>query len=118
MSRLYTDFIAGTITDDPLTNVATTVNAAILASVPAVSGGDIVPLILDPEGAGNGPEIVHVTAHTASATSATISRGEEGTSGVEHAAGTIIHQAITADDLETFLVAADEAPAKVILVWP
>lgn len=109
--RQYTDFIVGTITDDPLTNVATTINAAILASVPAVAGNwELIPLVLDPEAAGNGPEIVHVTAHTASATSATILRGQEGTSGVQHEAGTIVQQAWTADDVA-------DVKTKFILVW-
>lgn len=102
MARLYADFISGTITDAPLTAGATTVNAAILASVPEVVAPDIVALILDPEAAGNGPEIVHITAHTASATSATITRGQEGTSAVEHAAGTIVYHGLTADDGEQF----------------
>ncbi len=40
MGSLYTNFAAGTITDNPLTNVATTINSAGFASLPAVANGD------------------------------------------------------------------------------
>lgn len=55
-------------------------------------------IILDPIGAGNGPEIVYVTAHTGSATTATIVRGREGTSGVSHTSTmTWVHAPTRAD---------------------
>jgi len=127
--RLYTDFIAGTITDDPLTSGATTLNASILSSLPVVTASTgIVPLILDPEAAGNGPEIVYVTAHSDSATSATIQRGRDGTSGVQHEAGTVVQQALTALDMAavktTFILAwssgkgeAEEGDETTAFIW-
>lgn len=110
MARLFTDFIKGT-TDATLTSGATTLSGAILASLPAVSGGDTQVLVLDPEAQGNGPELVTVTAHTASATTATVTR----TKSVEHASGTVIIQAVTEelfDDIEAHITgthAADTA---------
>lgn len=87
MSRSRTPFISGTITDNPLTNVATTINSAGLSSLPAIASPDIAVLVLDPTGSAGAPEVVYVTAHTGSATSATISRGKEGSSGRQHATG-------------------------------
>lgn len=87
MSRSRTAFLSGTITDNPLTNVATTINSAALASLPAIASPDIAVLVLDPTGSAGAPEVVYVTAHTGSATSATISRGQEGSSARQHASG-------------------------------
>lgn len=87
MSRSRTAFLSGTITDNPLTNVATTINSAALASLPAIASPDIAVLVLDPTGSAGAPEVVYVTAHTGSATSATISRGKEGSSARQHASG-------------------------------
>ena len=85
MSRSRTAFLSGTITDNPLTAAATTINSAALANLPAIASPDIAVLVLDPAGSAGAPEVVYVTAHTASATSATISRAQEGTSAREHA---------------------------------
>lgn len=112
MARLFVDLISGTVTDDPLLVGATTLNSAILASVPAVTGSDILALTLDPESEHGTPEIVHITAHTASATSATILRGQEGTSAREHPVDTKVIAALTADaieELEAAIVAAQAA---------
>ena len=87
MSRSRTPFISGTITDNPLTNVATTINSAGLASLPAIATPDIAVLVLDPTGSAGAPEVVYVTAHTGAATSATISRAAEGSSARQHASG-------------------------------
>jgi len=86
--RARANFVSGTITDNPLTNSATTFNSSALASLPAAATDHYFPVILDPDGTGAGAEIVYVTAHTASATSATIVRGREGTTGLQHASGT------------------------------
>lgn len=75
------------VDDNPLTAGATTLTATELADLPAVAAPDYYIITLDPVADGNGPELVYVTAHTGSATTATISRGEEGTTGVEHALG-------------------------------
>lgn len=92
------NFKSGTITDNPLTNSATTMNSTNLAGLPAVGSTEYAVLVLDPAGTGNGPEVVYVTAHTGSATSATIVRGREGTTAVQHSSNvTWIHVATAAD---------------------
>lgn len=88
MARLRTNFVTGTVSDNPLLIGATTLNSAGLADLEAVSGSDIAVIVLDPESKNGDPEIVYVTAHTASATSATITRGQEGTTARQHISGT------------------------------
>jgi hypothetical protein len=98
--RIRDNNVQGTITDAPLTNVATTLNSAGLANLSAVSSNHAV-IVLDPLRAAGAPEIVIVTAHTGAATSATITRGAYGTSARQHAAGTLwVHPAIDADLIE------------------
>ncbi|HKZ19275.1 MAG TPA: hypothetical protein VJQ57_04125, partial [Acidimicrobiia bacterium] len=86
--RIRTDNVFGTTTDNPLTAGATTMNSAGLANLAAVSSAHAI-IVLDPLRADGAPEIVVVTAHTGSATSATITRGAYGTSAREHASGTL-----------------------------
>jgi hypothetical protein len=56
------DFITGAILDNPLTNAATTLNSTQLIALPAVDSTQHMVIVLDPTGAGNGPEVVWVTA--------------------------------------------------------
>lgn len=86
--RIRSNNCFGTVTDDPLTDSATTLNSAGLANLAAVTGSDEAIITLDPNRVNGAPEIVRVTAHTGSATSATIDRGEFGTVAREHPAGT------------------------------
>lgn len=67
-----------------MTNSGTTLISDELTALPAVDATEHMAIVLDYLGAGNGPEIVWVTAHTAGVSTATIVRGREGTSGVEH----------------------------------
>jgi hypothetical protein len=97
MARIRTNNVFGTTTDNPLTNVATTMNSAGLANLAAVTGSDEALITLDPNRVNGAPEIVRVTAHTGSATSATIDRAEFGTTAREHPAGTEwVHGAVAA----------------------
>lgn len=96
--RLYDNNVQGTTTDNPLTNVATTLNSAGLANLSAVSSNHAV-IVLDPLRTAGAPEIVIVTAHTGAATSATISRGAYGTAARQHASGTLWVHPVTKDDL-------------------
>lgn len=100
MARLFTNLKSGDVDDNPLTAGATTLTSAELASLPLVTGGDTLELVLDPLGAGNGPEIVTVTAHSTSATTATITRGQHGTTAVQHALTTAWVAGLVAADLE------------------
>lgn len=89
----------GTLTDNPLTNVATTMNSAGLANLAAIASQHAV-ITLDPLRAAGAPEIIVVTAHTGAATSATVARGAYGTSARQHAQGTLwVHAPITEDFL-------------------
>lgn len=102
MARLRSNNVFGTLTDNPLTNVATVMNAAGLANLAAVTGTDVAVVTLDPNRVNGAPEIVYVTAHTAAATSATILRGQEGTAARQHPSGTFWTHSPTAVDHRPF----------------
>lgn len=112
MSRVRTDFVRGTVDDAPLTDVAVTLNSTELADLPAIAGGDVAVIVIDPEGT---PEIVHVSAHVAAATSATILRGQEGTAALEHVAGTVWKHGPTAEDFDSAPIAAGAVIGSVTL---
>lgn len=97
---LRQDFKQGTVDDSPLSSGATTLNSTELSEIQAITGGsaDFQKLILDPAGINGDPEIVYVTSHVASATSATIQRGMEGTSAREHPQDTVWKHGPTARD--------------------
>lgn len=95
-ARIRSNFQNGTITDNPLAIAATSVNSAEFASLPVVTAPDLLAVTLDAEG--TTPEIVHITAHTASATVATIVRGQEGTAAKAHAQNASWVHASTARD--------------------
>lgn len=82
--RVRTNFVGGLIEDNPLASGATTLTSAGLASLPAVTSTSHMAIILDPDGRAGNPEIAYVTAHTALATTATITRAQEGTTGRAH----------------------------------
>ncbi len=86
--RLRRNNIAGTITDNPLTIGATTINSAGFADLPVVDATNHMILVLDPLEVGGTAEIVRVTAHTAAATSVTVVRGQEGSVARSHVFGT------------------------------
>jgi hypothetical protein len=88
MARIRSNNVFGTTTNDPLLVGSTTLNAAGLANLAAVVAPDTAIITLDPNRVNGAPEIVIVTAHTSSATSATITRGAFGTVARSHALGT------------------------------
>lgn len=96
-SRIRTDNVFGTVTDNPLTAGALTLNSAGLVNLAAVASNHAV-IVLDPLRAAGAPEIVIVTAHTAAASSATITRGAYGTTARSHAAGVLWVHAPTTED--------------------
>jgi hypothetical protein len=81
--RLRGNFLSGTLLAG-ISNVATTITSTQFAALPAVAAPDYLPLVLDPLGAAGNPEIVKVTAHTASSTTVTVERGQEGTVARSH----------------------------------
>lgn len=100
--RVRQGFLSGLIDDNPLSNSATTLNSTELAGLEAIDSTEHAVIVLDPTGAGNGPEVAYVTAHTGSATSATIVRGREGTTGVQHASTiTWVHVPTVHDYIQT-----------------
>ncbi|KKL93443.1 hypothetical protein LCGC14_1874620, partial [marine sediment metagenome] len=84
MVRIRSNFVSGVIDNNPLAIGGLTLNATELADLAVVASPDIAAIILDPTGGAGDPEIVHVTAHTGSATTATIVRAREGTVAREH----------------------------------
>lgn len=107
MSTLYANHLSGTITDNPLSSGATTVNSAGFAALPVVSAPDTMWLVLDPVGVNGAPEIVKITAHTAAATSVTVTRAQQSTTARSHPTSSAWAVATTADDLNGL-------PAKVL----
>lgn len=107
MTRVRTDNVFGTLTDNPLTAGATTMNSAGLANLAVVSSAEAI-IIIDPLRSAGAPEIVVVTAHTGSATSATIQRGQFGTTARQHASGVLwVHGPFTSN-ATSFATAADD----------
>ena len=90
-TRLRSGTVYGTLSDALLTNSsgAVTMNSVGLgtAFVPAISGAQYMPVILDPQQQIGAPEIVWVTAHTGSATAATVVRAQEGSTLRAHNSG-------------------------------
>ena len=99
-------------------NAARAVLAAGIASgdttVTIVSGGSLFPVVANPDFAravlqdANGIEIVLITAHTANATSFTVTRAQEGTTARSFDAGSVFGIRVTAADMD---VAVSVTPA-------
>lgn len=101
MATLYENLQGGTITDNPLTSGATTINSSAFQYLPTVSGSDIMYITLDPDGSAGAPEIVKITAHTAAATSVTVARAQQDTTARSHVTGTEWIHGLTEDDVDT-----------------
>lgn len=100
-TRIRSNNIFGSITDNPLTAGAALFNSPSLADMPAVTAGNHLIVTLDPLRQYGFPEIVMVTAHTASATVASIQRGMYGTTARTHPQNTFwAHAAVTNDFIE------------------
>lgn len=97
MARLRQNFQSGDLSAG-LTIGGTTLTSAQLAGFQAVVAPDIAVIVLDPHGVDGAPEIVHVTAHTALALTATILRAQEGTVARAHNVATDWEHNITEDD--------------------
>lgn len=87
MSTIRENFISGTLTVE-ISDVDTTITSPALAYLPEVVGPDVALITLDPFGQRGRPEVVKVTAHAASATTATVTRAQEGTAARTHVVGT------------------------------
>lgn len=89
-ARAIFNFVSGTLSGS-LTNVATTMTSAALANLGVIDTTNHAALSIE-------GEIVWVTAHTASSTTATILRGREGTTAVSHATSAAWQHAPTVED--------------------
>ena len=87
MARLRYNNQSGALSADPGTSG--TINFAVAPGFATIVAPDYIPITLDP---GTGTfEIVWMTAFTSGATSGTVARGQEGTTGVAHPTGTWDH---------------------------
>ncbi len=82
--RVRSGFLGGLIEDNPLASGATVLTSAGLAAGPAIGATQHQAITLDPDGLSGNPEIAYITAHVAAATTATILRGQEGTTARAH----------------------------------
>jgi hypothetical protein len=82
MARLFVNFAQGTLAPG-ITAGATTATSPEFEDLPVIAAPDYLPVTLDPQGA---REIVHITAHSASSDTVTITRGQEGSTAAAHAA--------------------------------
>jgi hypothetical protein len=73
---IFQNFASGTLTADP-GDAGTTLTSGQFANLAAVAAPETMRLALDPDGLAGVPEIVIVTAHTAFATTCTVTRGQE-----------------------------------------
>lgn len=98
MVRLKSNFQRGSL-DSTLSSTATELTDDQFTTLPEVTGGDILVLVLDPAGVNGDPEIVYVTSHAGGATPGVyVSRGQENTSAREHPSGTRWIHTVTAED--------------------
>jgi len=106
-SRVRDNNVYGITTDNPLTAAATTFNSVGLANLGVIVAGTTHAVVtLDPLREFGNPEIVVVTVHTASATVATITRGQYGTAARSHPQGTTwVHAPIDEDFIEILTAA-------------
>ncbi len=92
MARVKANFIWGTLSADlPATGTSasmTSMSAGMLA-LPTIASPDIAVLVLDPNGIHGAPEVVYVTAHTTTTSTATITRAQEGSNQRAHLASDV-----------------------------
>lgn len=96
--RIYQNLLGGRIDNNPLASGGTSLSSPALAAMVVVGSTQHLVVVLDPDGMAGAPEEVWVTAHTASATTATIVRGQNGTTARAHANGTDwVHTTVNTD---------------------
>lgn len=92
------NFASGVLSADPGA-AGTVLTSGNFAFLPAVASPHTMRLALDPDGIAGAPEIVIVTAHTAAATTVTVTRGQETAYGAgaarAHATDTVWRAVIT-----------------------
>ena len=101
-NRLFQDFISFTIDTDPGA-AGLSLSGPGLTDLLVVASPDFIALTIDPQEVDGDSEIIWVSVHTSAATTATIIRGQEGTTGRAHNIGTIVKASVTQDSLDEFL---------------
>lgn len=96
--RLRSNNQQGVISDNPLSNVATTINSPQFVDLPVVDTTNNMSLILDPTETNGPAEIVQVTAHSAASSQVTAVRGDQGTAARTHVMGTTWFHGPTVND--------------------
>lgn len=114
MAELFMNLQAGVLTADPGA-AGTSLASGNFAFLPAVAAPNYMRLVLNPDGiGGTAPEIVLVTAHTAFATTCTVTRGQEtsfgGGAAVAHPIDTVWRHTLTRQSLLEMLV----PPASIV----
>jgi microcystin-dependent protein len=116
MSELLYNLASGVLTADPGTS-GTTLNSGNFAFLPAVASPNTMRLVIDPDGVTGTPEIVIVTAHTASATLLTATRGQETAFGAgaarAHAVDSVWRHVLTRASILELMVPAASVVATV-----
>lgn len=116
MAEILQNFSSGVLSADPGSG-GVTLNSGNLAFLPAIVAPQTMRLALDPEGLAGAPEIVIVTAHTAFATSCTVTRGQETSYGAgaarAHAIDTVWRHVLTRASIIELTVPAATVVATV-----
>lgn len=99
MATIYRNFLSGTLSADPGSS-GVTITSSNLASLPVVASPDTMWVVLDPDATNGAPEVVLVTAHTSSSTTATVTRAQQSTTARAHPVGTVWRAAATASDMD------------------
>lgn len=101
MARIRADYVFGTLNGGGVDADDTTISSAALARLPEVVAPDVAALTLHDPDAGQ-YEIVHVTDHAAASTTATVTRGAEGSTPAIWAEGSPWVLGITQEDVAEF----------------
>lgn len=107
MPAIYANFLNGAVNNNPLSSGGTTLTSSELTTMPVVTAPDFMWVALDPFGEDGAPEIVRVTAHSASSGSATIQRGQQNTTARQHSQGTKWMSGWTRDDITAVYTAIE-----------
>ncbi|KKL66652.1 hypothetical protein LCGC14_2142830 [marine sediment metagenome] len=99
-NRLFQDFISFTVDTDPGSG-GLSLSGPGLADLLVVADPDFIALTLDPEEVNGDSEIIWVSVHSSAATTATIVREQEGTTGRAHPIGTVVVAGVTAVGIGT-----------------
>lgn len=116
MAEIIFNFQSGVLSADPGSG-GVTLNSGNFANLPAIVAPQTMRLALDPDGTAGAPEIAIVTAHTAFATSVTVTRGEETSYGAgvarAHAVDTVWRHVLTRASIIELTVPAGTVIATV-----